>query len=441
MVNQVTIPAASASELLDQYREGTSFFLASPERTLLTEGEVARLTVQEQVEGAPSLDVMTLPRRIADLLAHQPAIQGHKAIVVGAIPFHTDQPVELIVPRTIQWSNKLSFQSGQNDVQPLQSTGYTLRPVPEPAAYENSVSKAVIRFGQGELHKVVLARTLHLTMPTKIDVHKLLRNLAKRNPHGYTFAVNLASKEARNYWASTSESGSGCENETPELLQATGTQEPRTLIGASPELLVTRTGNQIRVNPLAGSAARSLDPLEDHRRSEALLVSPKDRHEHAVVIEAVAAVLRPYCRNLDVPAQPSLLQTNAMWHLSTVIQGELDDPTVSSLELALALHPTPAVCGTPTDLARETIQESEPFNRGFYAGMVGWCNADGEGEWVLTIRCAEVEGRELRMYAGAGIVAGSTPQAELAETSAKFQTMLHAIGLNQPKLAEARGSE
>lgn len=120
-----------------------------------------------------------------------------------------------------------------------------------------------------------------------------------------------------------------------------------------------------------------------------------------------------------------------MWHLSTEVRGELADPSTSSVALAASLHPTPAVCGSPTDRAREAIREIEPFDRHFYTGMVGWCNDSGDGEWVVTIRCAEVGERFLRLYAGAGIVAGSKPEAELAETSAKFRTMLQALGLHE----------
>lgn len=117
-----------------------------------------------------------------------------------------------------------------------------------------------------------------------------------------------------------------------------------------------------------------------------------------------------------------------MWHLSTTVTGELADPAVSALDLASALHPTPAVCGTPTEVARAVIAELEPFDRGPYTGMVGWQDADGDGEWVVTIRCAEAEGRSLRLFAGAGVVAASSPEAETAETGAKFRTFLSAVG-------------
>lgn len=243
----------------------------------------------------------------------------------------------------------------------------------------------------------------------KIDQQKLLRELAEHNKHGYTFAVNLPKDE---------------------------NEYSKTLIGASPELLVSRHGMQVISNPLAGSRPRSEDPVEDKRRAEELLSSPKDLHEHAVVVESVAAALRPYCHILHVPEKPSVIHSEAMWHLSTEVKGELKDPNTSSLELAIALHPTPAVCGTPMEEAREAIQKIEPFDREFFTGMLGWSDLNGDGEWIVTIRCAEVQENTLRLYAGAGVVAESKPEDELAETSAKFQTMLKALGLRDNSLNE-----
>ncbi len=176
---------------------------------------------------------------------------------------------------------------------------------------------------------------------------------------------------------------------------------------------------------------RSADLGEDVRRAAALLESPKDLQEHAFVVDAIHAALAPYCRDLVVPERPTLVRTAAMWHLATTITGELIDPAVSALELAVAMHPTPAVCGSPTPLAREAIRGIEPFDRGLYTGMVGWGDADGDGEWVVTLRCAEADERTLRVFAGAGVVAESRPESELAETSAKFRTFLDAAGVPQ----------
>ncbi len=145
----------------------------------------------------------------------------------------------------------------------------------------------------------------------------------------------------------------------------------------------------------------------------------------------MAEALRPYCRTLSAPTRPRLVSTPTMWHLGTTITGELADPDVTALHLAAALHPTPAICGTPTDSARRLVTELERFDRGYYAGAVGWTNADGDGEWAVSIRCAEVAEHSLRLYAGGGIVPESDPEAELEETSAKFATLLRAMGLPQ----------
>jgi isochorismate synthase len=246
------------------------------------------------------------------------------------------------------------------------------------------------------LEKVVLSRAMDLTARAPLDPALLVRRLAARDPGGYTYAVDL---------------GGG-----------------HTLVGASPELLVSRRGDRVTANPLAGSVPRAPDPAVDRERAQALLASPKNRQEHEVVVRAVADALAPLCTDLDVPGEPSVVCTASMWHLSTVITGRTD-PGVPALALAGALHPTPAVCGTPRAAARAAIAEFEGYDRGFYTGMVGWSDASGDGEWVVTIRCAVTHGSDVRLYAGAGVVAGSDPQAELAETAAKFRTLLDGLGL------------
>jgi len=398
-----TALAANPARLLEEYRSGSSFFLSTPDHTLLAEGTFAELPA---TEGASSLERLIRP--VADLL-REAARSGHSApIVSGAIPFDCAKPAKLIVPATVRWGGPLRLNAeSEARARALSSSrpAYRIDPFPSPEAYAHGVQMGLDRLRTGELSKVVLARALDLVSDSDIPVHELLRSLAGRNSHGYTFAADLPAG------------------------QGSRPSSRRVLAGASPELLVRKRGSQAISNPLAGSAPRSKDSAEDRRIGEALLASAKDLHEHAVVIDAVARALRPFCKTIDVPDRPSLIQTETMWHLSTVVQGELLDPAISSLELASALHPTPAVCGTPTELAREAIRQIEPFDREFYTGLVGWNDADGNGEWIVTIRCAEVYDRSLRLYAGAGIVNASTPEAELAETSAKFRTMLHALGL------------
>ncbi|MEV7599289.1 isochorismate synthase DhbC [Kitasatospora sp. NPDC089797] len=379
----------AASGLLGQYRaDADEVFFASPTRTLLTAGVHARVPQDDR----------PLTVRVAGTLAEAQRAGLQRPLVVGAVAFDQAGRAELAVPAAVRTAGALRDDPlVALPAPPAAAAGWQVRPVPAPEAYGAGVAAAVERLRAGELSKVVLARTLELSSDRPLDLPAVLQRLARRDPGGYTFAVPA---------------GGG-----------------RTLIGASPELLLSRRGTAVLANPLAGSVPRSEDLGEDVRRAAALLESPKDLHEHAVVVDAIRAALAPYCRTLDVPERPTLVRTAAMWHLATTISGELADPAVSALELACALHPTPAVCGTPTDVARRVIGEVEPFDRGLYTGMVGWSDATGDGEWVVTIRCAEAEGRTLRVYAGAGVVEQSRPEAELAETSAKFRTFLDAAGV------------
>jgi isochorismate synthase len=378
----------AATTLLDAYRPGTDRFLASPGQTLLGRGTVAEVPHDER----------PLTERVRHTLGARRRAGDPAPIVVGSIPFAPGAPAALAVPEAVHWAPALCEDPlvALPLPGPQGATSWQVREVPAPEHYAAAVAAAVARMRAGDVDKVVLARTLELTSADEPDLSAMLRALARRDPTGYTFAVP---------------SGPG-----------------RTLIGASPELLVARRGTTLTANPLAGSAPRCADLAEDVRAAAALLDSPKDLHEHAVVVAAVREALAPFCARLEVPERPTLVRTAAMWHLSTTVTGELTDHQFSALELALALHPTPAVCGTPTDVARAVIAESEPFDRGPYTGMVGWQDADGDGEWVVTIRCAEAEGRRLRLFAGAGVVAASSPEAETAETGAKFRTFLSAVG-------------
>ena len=168
------------------------------------------------------------------------------------------------------------------------------------------------------------------------------------------------------------------------------------LIGASPELLIRKQGGEIHTNPLAGSARRQDDPQQDRLGSERLMRSTKDKYEHKLVIDDIRRHLAPLCASLSVPSGPSLLSTGTMWHLSTRIRGELLNPNLNVMQLACLLHPTPALCGFPTESARQLIADLEPHDRGLFSGIVGWCDANGDangdGEWAIVIRSGLLRG-------------------------------------------------
>ncbi|MFI1993509.1 isochorismate synthase [Actinoplanes sp. NPDC020271] len=389
----VVSTATTGAALLAGYRPGVSSLFASPRGTLLAEGVYFAVPPSGRADGHADL-----PRRVDAVLGVAEAAGHEVQAVVGAVPFAPGADARLIVPQRLRRGSAPVATPGRPSPFGLGA----LHPVPSPDGYRDAVARAVTEIRDGRYTKVVLARSLHAEV-SGFDPAPVVRALAGRDPGGYTFAVDL---------------GAG-----------------RTLFGASPELLVARHGRTVTANPLAGSAARSADPVEDRRRAATLLASAKDRHEHAFVSEQVAGVLRRYCSSLGVPAEPSLVATATMWHLSTVISGEIADPAVSALELATALHPTPAVCGTPTPAAREAIGRLEAFDRGFYTGMVGWVDAAGDGEWAVTIRCATAGPTGIDIYAGAGVVADSDPGAELAETTAKLGTLLGALGVENADVA------
>ena len=271
------------------------------------------------------------------------------------------------------------------------------RPNPRPDRYRSAVAEAIRRIERSELRKVVLARTLEVSAGRRLDPRRLLRRLAAVDPKAFAFSFPFLGPH------------------------------PKTLVGASPELLVERSGLDVRSSPLAGSAPRSGDPDADRSSGEGLLSSEKDREEHAVVVEDVAERLEPFCSELEHDPEPVLLATANVWHLCTRFHGTLREPAADALTLALALHPTAAVGGAPRDRALELIRELEPFARGAYAGPIGWVDASGDGEFAIALRCAELRDDSATLFAGAGIVAGSVPELELDETERKFRAFLDSL--------------
>ncbi|MFL9585187.1 isochorismate synthase [Stenotrophomonas sp. AB1(2024)] len=374
------LPALTAGPALDATAQ---FVLRLPERTLDARGCHATL---------PAGGTSTLDARVQAFFARE---RSAPALLVGVLPFDPDADDALYQP---QWL----AQGAAEAVSAALPFSGDIHAEPSAAQFADSVRDALMRLGDGNaaLKKVVLSRTLHVQGHTPIDPRALVARLGQ-DPEAITYLSPLpvASEEV-----------------------------PAWLVGASPERLVSRRGRQVLSHPLAGSARRRADPEEDAQAARDLLASAKDHDEHRYVVDAIVAALRPYCEVIDAAPQPTLHATATLWHLGTRIEATLREPFPSVATLLAALHPTPAVCGTPTALALDTIRALEPVQRDFYAGAVGWMDAHGDGDWYVAIRCARVQGNQARIHAGAGIVAGSDPASEVAETGAKFGALLAALG-------------
>ncbi len=364
---------------------------------------------------------------------------GVAPIAVGVLPFAPD-PASLWAPRRAvvraddgeTWLLDLPDEESEaGPFRPERVVGdlphEAFRPVqlteePSSEVYADAVRAAVERIEAGDLEKVVLARTLRVEAGRELNARRLLHRLRAVEPHCYTFAAPT--------WFGPPSSVVGSDTEVPATSREPTPRNAvpaRTLVGASPELLVSRRGDRVRSTPLAGTASRSGDPDEDLANAQALTRSSKNREEHAIVVAAVADVLAGFCDDLTFDAEPVLEPTANVWHLATRFEGTLRDPSASALDLVAELHPTPAVCGTPSIRARERIAELEGFDRGGYAGPVGWVDARGDGDWAIALRCALLDGERATLYAGAGIVVGSDPAGELDETDRKFRAFLDSL--------------
>lgn len=320
--------------------------------------------------------------------------QRRGSSVVGLIPFDPDAPAQLAVPdRWVREDIPLPADDTMEQPAPSRVDGE------DNEGYRSSVARAVELMNRGKLDKAVLARLLRVRYEQELNLPRLFDTLRAQQQRATVFSAQLPNG---NY-----------------------------LMGASPELVFQTEGSSFRTVPLAGSAARTAAPgsTDDAQIGEALMRSAKDRAEHATVVNDIRQRLEALTVQMDVPAVPSLISTPQLWHLSTPVTGQLL-PGVSSLQAARAIHPTPAICGTPTQVARELIEKLEPFDRGFFGGLVGYMDARGQGSWYLVLRCAEVAPQEATLFAGAGIVKDSTPAGEHAETATKLGTFARALGLN-----------
>ena len=338
-------------------------------------------------------------------------LPGSGPVAFGALPFRRG-PAQLVVPEVVwgrshdgeRWvttiapadappvdpSTLCAPRSADPGPPPGRVTVAPVRPAEWWCELVATATKAMREAGPDGLQKVVLARELIVEADQPFDRAAVLARLRAAYPGCFLFHVDG-------------------------------------FLGASPELLVGRAGDVVRAQPMAGTAPRGGDPSTDARLGAALLASPTYRHEHQITIDMVYDALLPWCSYLDYEAEPSVVGVANVQHLATLVEGRLSQPAPSVLDLVGALHPTPAVSGWPRDLADAWIAEHEGFDRGRYAGAVGWVDQEGNGTWAVSIRCADVGGTTARLCAGNGIVADSDPATELAETQAKLQAVLSAL--------------
>jgi len=326
-------------------------------------------------------------------------LPGSGPVAFTSVAF-ADQPGRsvLVVPRIV-----MGRRDGVTWMTELDGPGDALmdvRPVTEPGRlryadgqfpvtrWRDAVADAVTQMRAGELGKVVLAHDLVAVADNPVDPRYLLRGLAANYPNCWTFSVDG-------------------------------------MVGATPELLVRRLGDRVDTRVLAGTSWPH-DGVSPDVIADELMSSEKNREEHAYAVQSMVEALRPFCSPLEVPEGPSVLRLHNVQHLATDIRGRLTG-TQSVLRLAWLAHPTAAVGGTPTPDACRLINELERMDRGRYAGPVGWVDAAGNGELGIALRCAEVSGRTVRLFAGCGIIADSDPDSEIREAAAKLVPMRDAL--------------
>ena len=339
-------------------------------------------------------------------------LPGCGPVAFGTLPFTPGASSELIVPAVVagraddgtRWITTINPPELAADGEVMGSLNaarseggspasvhrFTVTAQRDPEDWCALVERATKAMAAGTLHKVVLARQIDIAADRPIDRLAVLERLRSAYP--------------------------GC-----HIVSVAG------FVAASPELLVSVSGDIVRSHPMAGTAPRGGDPTTDQRLAASLLASGKDRQEHQITIDMVHDTLLPWCSYLDYEAEPSVVAVANVQHLATMVEGRLSQPAPSVLELVAALHPTPAVAGWPRDEAVAWIAEHEGFDRRRYAGTAGWVDSAGNGTWAVSVRCAEIDGSAARIWAGNGIVADSDPSTELAETRSKLQALLSAI--------------
>ena len=335
------------------------------------------------------------------------SIENLAPIALGCIPFDINQPHDFVIPRIVvgrtpnneEWITIIDdaepdFDRKITDTSctPTYSVTYSVSTGVSIEHYLEAVRLTRDAVRNGDFAKAVIARDLVVNCDSHIDLTTVLLRLQNsyRSSYRYLFEGFL---------------------------------------GASPELLISVNGSEVTSNPLAGTSRRTGDQELDKQLADQLIASTKNQLEHRIVIDMVHDTLLPWCSYLDWQPEPSIVEIGNVQHLGTEISGRLSEPRASVLELAYALTPTPALGGHPRHEALTHIHKVEGFDRGRYGGAVGYFNANGDGCFAVSIRCAEItdDRRQARLFAGGGIVGDSEPLSELAETDAKFQAMLNAI--------------
>ena len=360
--------------------------ISGPERFTLARNwwdkEVANFTIKNNVHGG-----------------------GTGPILFTSFAFDENQPSKLIIPQIVigqkngkSWITWIG-ETSQPEISQLKNSSvsgeikWQAGSISE-EKWRNQVAVAIKSINDGELEKVVLARDLTATSTSAIDARQLLKRLEIEYPSTWLFLVDG-------------------------------------LVGATPELLVRLSKSLVTSRVLAGTIRKTGDEDRDLTLAASLAKSSKDLEEHEYAVRSVADALAPFCSSTNVPDSPFVLHLSNVMHLATDVTGVLNDSAKPTdiFTLISELHPSAAVCGTPTKKASELITELEQMNRGRYAGPVGWIDIHGDGEIAIALRCGQISQDKLKIqiYAGCGVVAGSDPEKEFAESQAKLMPMRTAL--------------
>lgn len=332
------------------------------------------------------------------ILPHYQLVQmnGEGWLTVNATLTPEDDPADIISQLQAALAARLTLLQDTVPMSPPPTTPLHINYPMSYASWQTMISRATNTMRTGEMNKVVLSRVCELRFQEDVPIDAALRYLNQTYPDCHRFLF-----EPRPYHA---------------------------FYGATPELLARVNGRELITTALAGSIRRGGSPAEDDVLAHELLTSAKDLYEHAVVVDSIRRRLEPVVSELMVADEPAVLRLGYIQHLQTAVYGRLRHPT-GILPIAEILHPTPALGGTPRDLALAFISEHEPVPRGWYAAPVGWIDHHLDGAFVVGIRSAIAQDRRIWLHAGAGIVADSQPQKEWDETALKFRPMLNAMGL------------